>query len=405
MDAKGLNAKRVWLFYLILAVVLLAFQELLFRYVFPIPEVSNFNRINYSRMIADVPAGKVQPLSNEAFTWASAPDGAEFVHHLNLYGFRDANWPVNGGQRVMFIGDSFLEGFMAGDDETIPRGFETASADHGDPIDTINLGTGASGIDDYLAVIGDGVPIFRPDTVILVLYANDFADNKTSGGSLIEVTLPIHSNPYLPRLYVVISKLTGGDKVATRWLKKPFLFLPTAQSKRSPLHDDAFVEHVSGFVSPGILSAMQQGMFNPFVINEYSNYKAYLQRSMNLTGVIESVKNFVEAHSSRLMVVYIPYKGQVSDYYLDYVEQFDEDKEPTSLMSETYQTHASSIRAECERFDIPFLDMTAILRQREAKGERMYWDFDEHMKASSYLMTGAQIYEFWRDSESVAGKR
>ena len=74
-------------------------------------------------------------------------------------------------------------------------------------------------------------------------------------------------------------------------------------------------------------------------------------------------------------------------------------------MSETYQTHASSIRAECERFDIPFLDMTAILRQREAKGERMYWDFDEHMKASSYLMTGAKIYEFWRDSESVAGKR
>jgi len=53
------------------------------------------------------------------------------------------------------------------------------------------------------------------------------------------------------------------------------------------------------------------------------------------------------------------------------------------------------LRADCEQHDVPFLDLTAFLREREAGGERMYWEFDEHMKASSYLLIGEEIYKFW----------
>ncbi|MFC1796468.1 hypothetical protein ACFL1V_05165 [Pseudomonadota bacterium] len=302
----------------------------------------------------------------------------------------------------MFIGDSFVEGFMAADDETIPGGFERASAVYEDPIEAMNLGTGASGVDEYMAVIGDAVPLFRPQTVILVLYANDFGPNKVSEDSLDTATAAIRINPYLPRLYQVMSKLVKGDSIATRWSKKPFLFLPTSASARSPLHDDDFVEHVRNFVSPRILESMKRGHFNPFVINEYTNYKAFLSRTADMSNVIEHTRNFVKAHGSKLMVVHVPYKGQVSDYYLEYVKQYDENKRPTSLMMDEYQRHAESLRVACEQFDVPFLDVTATLRQHEADGQRMYWNYDEHMKASSYLIIGEEIHKFWRNTDSQA---
>ena len=69
---------------------------------------------------------------NASFRWNSKPDGASFVSHLNLYGFRDRQWnvaPSRGTERVMFVGDSLTEGFMATDDETIARGYEKAAGE------------------------------------------------------------------------------------------------------------------------------------------------------------------------------------------------------------------------------------------------------------------------------------
>ena len=124
------------------------------------------------------------------------------------------------------------------------------------------------------------------------------------------------------------------------------------------MHDDKFTAHVSGFVSPAILDSMKQGRFNPFVINEYTNYEAFLSRPVDMVNVIAHTKHFVESNGSRLMVVHVPYKGQVSDHYLDYMKEYDENKQPASLMSDNYQLHAMSLQDACEQFDVPFLDMT-----------------------------------------------
>lgn len=396
MNTEGRGALRAWLSYLFIVLLIFVFQETVFRFVFPLPEISNFNRVNYSRLFQDQTREKLQPLSNAAFTWASDPDGVEFVHHLNLYGFRDTNWPTKDGQRVMFIGDSFTEGFMAADDETIPRGFELAATKHGNPIETINLGTGASGMGNYLELIGDAVPMFLPHTVVLVLYANDFSYNKAGDHVFDSVSPLLRTNRYLPRVYDVITRLVNKDVVATRWSKPPFQFLPTAESKSNPLNEDAFVEYAQGFVSPEILGAMKQGRFNPFVINEYTNYEAFLSRPTDMVMAIEPVKKFVESHGSRLLVVHIPYKGQVSDNYLEYVKQYDENKQPVSLMADAYQIHGGPLRAECEELDVPYLDMTTILREQETRGKRMYWNYDEHMKAAAYLMIGEKIYGLWQ---------
>jgi|GEM_PF-602270 len=403
--SNSLNRGRLWAFSVVLVLLLLLVQELLFRFVFPIPEIANFNRIDYSMMVAGVDNVDLQPLENSSYSWASDPDGAEFVHHLNLYGFRDHDWPVDSDKtRVMFLGDSFVEGFMAADDQTISRGFEEAAradAETGSSVETINLGTGASGIANYLELISDAVPIFNPDTVVMVLYANDFPAPDDLDAHLRTAKTPLRSSHYLPRAWRVISQLIKHQPVATRWHKKPFMFLPSQDSSRSPLSDPAFTNNVSEYVDSDILASMRTGRFNPFVINEYSNYEHYLKMPVDIVEVIERTKEQVEKLGSQLMIVHIPYRSQVSDYYLQFTRKFDKNKNESSLTSAAYQIHADYLQALCLQQGIAYLDMTAILRQFEDKGEHVYWDYDEHMKGSSYLLTGRMIFELWENQREL----
>lgn len=398
-DSISLNRKQLWVFSLALVLLLLLLQELLFRLIFPIPEISNFNRIDYSMMLAGVENVDVQPLENASYSWASDPDGAEFVHHLNLYGFRDQDWDLASDKtRVMFVGDSFVEGFMAQDEQTISQGFEQAARANSEinpALETMNLGTGASGIANYLEVISDAVPVFKPDTVVLVLYGNDFPVPDDLISHLRPALTPVQAKFFQPRAWLVITQLLDQQPVATRWHKQPFAYLPSKDSERSPLSDPAFEKMVSEYVQPDLLASMQAGRFNPFVINEYSNYEHYLKLPVDIDEVLARTKTLVEEQGGELMIVHIPYRSQVSDYYLQFTQQFDKNKQPQSLMSAAYQVHADYLKAVCRQQGIAYLDMTSILRQYESKGEHMYWDYDEHMKGSSYLLVGRLIYELW----------
>ena len=403
--SNALNRGRLWVFSVVLVLLILLIQELLFRFVFPLPTVVGFNRIDYSLMVAGVENVDLQPLENASYSWASDPDGVEFIHHLNLYGFRDQDWTIASDEtRVMFVGDSFVEGFMASDDETISQGFEIAASNNSSsesPLDTLNLGTGASGLANYLELISDAVPIFKPQTVVLVLYANDFPVPDDVASHLRAAKPVARSNLYLPRASIVVSKLLNQQAVATRWHKQPFMFLPNEGSPRSPLHDPEFTSNVSEFVDADVLASMQDGRFNPFVINEYSNYEYYLKLPVDISDVIAQTKAQLEAQGSELMIVHIPYRSQVTDYYLPFAQQFDENKQPSSLTSAAYQVHAGYLKSMCQQLGIAYLDMTPVLRQLENKGEHMYWDYDEHMKGSSYLLTGKLIFELWESQQQL----
>ena len=39
--------------------------------------------------------------------------------------------------------------------------------------------------------------------------------------------------------------------------------------------------------------------------------------------------------------------------------------------------------------------MTPILRKYEASGERLYWNYDEHMKGESYVLVGKYLYDWF----------
>ena len=109
----------------IYVIMILIIQEVVLRICFPIPEVSNFDRINYLEL--ENGPGTYRHMRNQNWYWQSKPDTSyRFVHYLNQYGFRDSEWPVEKStkkRRILFVGDSFLEGVMADQDQTICDGF------------------------------------------------------------------------------------------------------------------------------------------------------------------------------------------------------------------------------------------------------------------------------------------
>src|SRR5437870_3401530 len=66
-------------------------QEALFRGLFPVPEVSGFNRVRYQMMAGTHPNFRAtvrRGLVYDRLLFESRPDGYSEIHRLNLYGFR-----------------------------------------------------------------------------------------------------------------------------------------------------------------------------------------------------------------------------------------------------------------------------------------------------------------------------
>ena len=376
----------------------LVLQEAALRVVFPVPEILNFDRGTYSPTLNDTGRQARSTLANARFFWKSDPDGVEFIHDLNLYGFRDPMWrlqPKGAGPRVAFVGDSMVEGFMAEASSTIPAAFRNELAALDDKGDVLNLGVGASGLREYTLLIRDAVPLFRPDHLILVLYVNDFSRTEFDAGWLENALEPEVARVWVPRLYYVIRGLWANRPIAPRWRTKPFAFVNAVPDPRNPWSDSSRAAVLERFVKPEIAEAMKEARFNPYLVNRFKNWQRLLLEPVDLSEPIVALNEYVAGYSCKLWVVYLPSPLQVSDHYLPYQLEFSAGP-AQSLMGEPYQLHARSLEEATRELGVPFLNLTPSLRQQEVASRPMYWRYDGHMKAEGYVSAGKTIFSWWQ---------
>ncbi len=108
-----------------------------------------------------------------------------------------------------------------------------------------------------------------------------------------------------------------------------------------------------------------------------------------------------------MRVVYLPFSTQVSDRYLAFEQKYATHPGPDSLLGPEFQIHRQTLKVNCAALAIPFLDLTPLFRAAEAKGEHLYWDYDEHLRGASYLRVGATIFQWsetGRAPERLAGQ-
>jgi lysophospholipase L1-like esterase len=385
-----------------LAYVLFLFvlQEGLLRFFFPFPEISNFNRVDY--IIGDIPGQGRSYARNIDLVMRSYPDTvADFVNRLNLYGFRDDDWEVakpRDRKRIVFIGDSFVEGNMARDEETIPRSFERRARAIGERHQVMNFGISSGDWITYSRLVSHVGALFHPDEIILVLFANDVLRRHDFEPD--PPPIPLEYDRLRPRILDVLELIQNRETVPFRWnLRKVFF------TWNSPETDVPADSELQELVQPEIGAAIRNRDFNSGLIDWPLSAAGFLREPYDPRRTLRAMQETARRNGARLHLAYIPLRNQVTNYYHQFEREFClRCPARVDLTGEAFQVHRRILAAATEELGIPFLDLSEAIQTEEYRGNHLYWNYDVHMRAVGYQRVGEWLYDWWIARDRAGGQ-
>jgi hypothetical protein len=66
------------------------------------------------------------------------------------------------------------------------------------------------------------------------------------------------------------------------------------------------------------------------------------------------------------------------------------------LTGDQYHVHRIGLLNTCLEIDVPFIDLTDVVKKEEEIGNHLYWKYDDHMRAKGYELIGKTIYQRWK---------
>ena len=150
---------------------------------------------------------------------------------------------------------------------------------------------------------------------------------------------------------------------------------------------------------------MREGRFN----HALSDLSAWARRALTTpvdwTPHLKALQAFARTGGSRLLLVYMPTRGQVTDRYLAFQAEYSPEGAAGSLGGEEFQAHARWLARSSQGLGIPFLDLSPALRELEADGPELYWRYDDHLRPRGYRAAGEQIAEWFLSLPRPASPR
>ncbi len=381
-------------FYFGYALFLLLIVELVLRICFPLPELSNFNRATYQVRAEETNTDAY--LRNIEVIWESSLDtNHAFIHDLNQYGFRDEEWKIKKEKkRFLFIGDSFVEGMMSTQDQTIPTGFRSQALKQGYDFECMNGGMMGIGLNEYSKFIQDVVPLFRPEEVMVVLFANDtpFQSEYVVGESM----HPMRHSFWKPRLLTLIEQIQKEDPIPFDFVPEQKRFIRPVPHPANPFTNSS--AQIRPHVSADVAQAMAEGKYNYFRTNWILEEEKYLKATNSVKSKLAYLKQFLEGYEARLSIFYIPSRSQMTNYYYQFERKscMIDCPEFLDLTGSEYLIQRDQLRSDCQDLGLPFLDFSPMVLAEEQQNNHMYWNYDDHMKGTSYLRIGREMFSFWQ---------
>ncbi len=245
-------------------------QEVLFRGLFPISEVSGFNRISYQMMAQDHPEMRrmmARGLVYDRLLVESQPDGFSEIHTLNAYGFRGPDFaiaPAPDRRRILLVGDSVAEGMGAPDSATIDRELERLLRRDGERVEVINLGVIAASLAHETILTRDAATLLHPADVIVIIYCNDLpAPAYDVGFDQAAPRFPPSSESYwIPRAVTMLGRFVRDQPICLRWHVAPIRFFAPVPNGNNPL--SVSTGPPEG-LDPVLFQEMREGRLNPFL--------------------------------------------------------------------------------------------------------------------------------------------
>jgi lysophospholipase L1-like esterase len=392
---------------LFIGVILLFFagmQELFCRWLLPLPEVADFNRITYTKLKlfgAELSAARHRGLFNVKIRWECEPDGFAFDHTLNLYGFRGPNFriaPPGDRPRILFVGDSFVESCGAADEDTLTRQFtRTLGASHA--VDAINLGVIGADLPEYQLLVHDAVHLLKPDTVFLVLSSNDLPASPIPPRAMEPPPDFPKLNPWIPRAYEAITRYRAGLTVPSRWPSGPFPFFAAVPAESNLLTTQKPPDNIDARV----LEAMRKGKANPWNANLGAYYADWLRHDFKtgggVNGHLANLAKLCRQDRSRLVVAYVPFHASLNPVYFEGLNKLGGPQHGPNTRWDggPFRNKQHHLKAVCDELKLPLLDTTGPFLEAEKTQGRLFWPIDGHCNSKGYALLATVCANYWTD--------
>jgi hypothetical protein len=392
------------------AAVIVGGQELAFRLVFPVPDVSGFNRATYQPMGGTNPAfgkSKRRGLAYDRLLLESAPDGCSEIHRLNLYGFRTPDFaidPPRDRRRILLIGDSVTEGQGAPDSGTIASQWERLLDRDGTPAEVINLGVIAATLSDLTLLARDAIPLLRPSDVVLVIFANDLP--AAPYAAMLDEAGPRYRRRdtpwWTPRVAELIGRVATGQPIYRRWPHTPVRVFAPVPDPTNPW--SRYRAPPPPGIDPALFRAMTAGTLNPWLAEQAEEMPGMLSHDFTRGGIphryIFRVLQICQASGANLVVTYVPFHGVTSPRYAPALVKFGMPPAIAEALPRDplYRRQNDLMVQLCRSFGLSLADATEALTRAEAAGTAQFWEYDSHPRPAGYATIAWVIHETWREA-------
>jgi lysophospholipase L1-like esterase len=382
-------------------------QELLFRVLFPVPEVEGFNRIAYqmtAQRHEQLGVMMDRGLVYDRLLVESRPDGFSEVHDLNLYGFRGPDFaidPTAGRRRILLVGDSVTEGIGAPEPASIARELERLLRGDGQRAEVINLGVIAATLNHVTILARDAVALLRPTDTVVILYANDLpAPNYDPSFNEPAPRFPRSSEAWwMPRVGTLTVRFTHDQPIYRRWPHAPIRLFSSVPAEVNPWTGST---GPPDGLDPVLYRAMKEGTANPWLYAQAKELPDMLRHDFATGGSpIRHLSRLVEACrsvGSRMTLGYVPFCGVVSRRYAPTLVRTGMDRATAEALASdpAFRSQARMLAEVCRILGLPLADATDDLIAAEAAGIPQYWEIDTHPRPAGYGTIAVRIHRALR---------
>lgn len=317
-------------------------------------------RLNYLAEVDSLDKGKLSGFAGSKTLLCSRPDGPR-IYTADRYGFNNPDSVYDRAADVMFVGDSFLEGFC------LPEGEDLAAAMREQGTNAITLGIRGNGPLLELAAIGRYGPTLRPPHVIMAFYAGN--DWRNLGNELKTPWLrtaldpdadfgdPMPTNPGSDDVFSEVIQTITQEHVTT------FDLLRKTSVARNffALHR---VGHALGIIYPKV----------PATISEYE-------------AVLRRAKQIVESWGGRFSLLYIPDAGRFGSLL------------PTGF---AYDQLRDQVVDAANTADVDMIDLVPIFGAQD--DPRRFYAADGHFSVEGADFVAAVLADIGNDNAETLGK-
>lgn len=326
-------------------------------------------------------------------------DEFEIVYHINEWGLRDVSLnktKPEGIVRILFLGDSFIEGIGSNLEDTLVKQVESRLSQGFFPqkIQVINAGVSAySPILEDLFLRHYGMD-FQPDIVILGLHMTDFNEERmylkkahyNQNGDLIGVyvvkkqRLPKFISNYLTKYsfsYYVFGrfeeKLWKGKGKLVAWLKRQ----PPPDYTKSGIEFD-----------PG------NPDYDPFAITRQLDNETFEELFNPVTDRLLSINKYLKDHKIPFIIIVIPGGHQVGH------TQWWPGSQVLKLTEDTFSDRVfEELKNFAKLNHIPLVNLTPGLRDylKDNPDSKLYFDYDGHFTPLGNAVAAEEASNFLQD--------